>query len=152
MRKELKWKKGIFSNTYQISDYRRLVGLLKVEMLRSNASGEINGEKYIFKSQGILSRTVHVIHYETYELIASIKMGFWGNKAQITTEGRNYIWEFKNLWQTKWSISDEKKTYLAGTHNNLLSKGNLAFGELDDFLVLTSIYVKDYLIRRNSEC
>lgn len=132
MRKELHWTKGVFSNTYKISDYRKLIGSLKTEILSSNATGQIRDSRYLFKSQGLFSRTIHVFNDDSNVLIASIKMGFWGRKAHITTSDQNYIWKFKNLWQTKWALSDDKKTYLSGTYNGLISKGNIIYAEIDD--------------------
>ena len=150
MHKELHWKKGAFSNTYKISYHKEFIGSLSTEVFRSNATGQIEEDKYVFKSQGLLSRTIHVFEYISKQKIASIKVSAWGRKAQIKTKDKQYLWNFKNFWQTKWTIADQSKTYISGTHSSLLSKGNLIYRDADNFLILVSIYIIDYLKRRNS--
>ena len=148
--KQLSWKKGAFSCVYQISNLRKTIGSLKVSSYSSGALGQINGGRYAFKKQGLLSRTIHVIQKESQSLVASIKVNIWGNKVSVQTKEKNYIWRFRNVWQTKWTLADEKQVLVSGTRNGLNMKGNIAHKEIDEVLILISLYVKNYMIRMNS--
>lgn len=150
MRKELSWKKGAFSSNYLISNFKKVIGSLKVSVFTSHASGEINGDRYTFQSQGVLSRTIHVFKKECHSYVASIKVNFWGSQANVRTSEKEYTWRFRNIWQTKWSLADDKQVLVSGTTNGLNLKGNIAHKGMDDLLVLISLYLKNYMMRRNS--
>lgn len=147
---QLSWKKGAFSCVYHISNFKKKIGSLQVSSYSSSASGQINGGRYAFKKQGLLSRTIHVIQKESQSLVASIKVNIWGNRVSVQTKEKNYIWRFRNIWLTKWTLADEKQVLLTGTTNGLNLKGNIAHKEIDDVLILISLYVKNYMNRTNS--
>jgi len=150
MRKDLRWTKGAFSRTIKINNYKELIGTLEMQTFGSGASGQIGGHRYKFKSKGFFSRTIDVFHLESKSLIASIKFGGWGRKAMIHTKEKKYKWTYRNFWQTKWVIVDEQKTYLSATNNSFMTSGNITVHEIEDFLILSAIFIKSYFQRQSA--
>tara|TARA_B110000483_G_scaffold185027_1_gene218855 strand:+ start:179 stop:448 length:270 start_codon:yes stop_codon:yes gene_type:complete len=78
-----KWKKGIFSSTYELFLNESKTGELKQEMFSETVYGKINESNYKFKKKGIFSSEIEITDIKSKNQIGKIKFNSWINKAEI---------------------------------------------------------------------
>jgi hypothetical protein len=138
----LNWKKGFFSQTYNIYSSNLVIGMLKNKTWSSSAEGEINGRKYLFKTQGFFKQSTQIIDIENGAVVGNITYNSWMTKAMIENLGIIAFWKYDNFWNTKWSIvgQDGTEIYYEGSS----TKGQIIFEKQNDLLALTGLFVTNY--------
>lgn len=138
----LTWKKGVLSNTYRIYAGHKEVGELSHKTFKQDASGIFQGKQYRFETQGIFNQTSVIIDSETNIEIGIINYNTWHTKATITIFKKVYQWQYNNIWNTKWSLSANRKLLV----NNLggSTSGKIESSDGDGLLILSSLFVTNY--------
>ncbi len=149
MKTEIEWTKGIFNNTYQIRG-DGLSGHLKVNTFTFAATGELGEHHYSFKTKGFFKKRTHITHRKSNRIIGEVILNTWKSKAEVIVNGHSYFWRATNIWLTKWQIADSQKIYIKSQTNGFSTKGKMYIEELDFFLILTGLYIKDCYLRMNS--
>lgn len=142
MNSVLHWKKGIFSKLSSIHSAEGKIGYLEEHPWKQTAEGEVNNRKYGFRSRGFLNQTTEIYDPSTNYSVGEIKYNAWMNKATITYLGQEFYWEYNNLWQSRWSITNAngKKINFQGS----LLKGSIEGADLSEFLILSGLFVTNY--------
>lgn len=143
MNSDLKWKKSLFSNTYRIYSNGRLIGKLEERRFSNSADGIINGEEYIFKTNGLFTwRHTEIINARNNKVIGKITYSEWRTKATLTAPDKKANWKYDNIWNTRWSISSStgiKIKYAGST-----TSGKIDANADDSLLLLSGLYVTNY--------
>lgn len=143
MKTTLIWKKGFLKKVYEIYSNSSLVGKLVENTWCNSAEGEMNNKKYQFKTQGFFKQKTQIIDVESNSLIGTIVYNSFMTKATIEYSGQIAYWRYNNIWNTKFSITDNVGNQIS--FNGSCSNGKLEYDQPNDLLVLTGLYVtNDY--------
>ncbi len=140
------WKTKLFRNLYEIYQNEQAAGELKSSGWKRRAAGELKGKKIEFEIKGFFKPEFLIINPEDNSVTGTIKFNTWKTKATIDSDNRTYQWQFDNFFHTKWSISNENgnivKYHALFKHSEITSYTN------DELLILTGLYIRDYLNQR----
>jgi hypothetical protein len=142
MKTTLIWKKRFFKKTYEIFANNSQVGKLVENTWCNAAEGEINNKKYQFKTLGFFKQKTQIIDAESESVIGTIVYNSFMTKATIEYLGQIAYWRYNNIWNTKFSITDNDGNQIS--FHGSSSNGKLEFDKPNDLLVLTGLYVTNY--------
>lgn len=142
MKTTLFWKKGFLKKACEIYSNNSQVGKLVENTWSSSAEGEINNKKYHFKTQGFFKQKTLIIDAESNSLIGTIVYNAFMTRATIEYSGQLAYWRYNNIWNTKFSITDDAGNQIS--YHGSSSNGKLEFDQANDLLVLTGLYVTNY--------
>ena len=142
MQNKFSWKKGLFSSLYKIYSNGQQIGILKDKMFSQTSNGEINGEKYTFKTKGIFKQHTEIIDNQEEKVIGQISYNNWMTKATISIFDKTFIWKYENIWNTKWSVIDSEGNSINYTGDS--TSGKIESTLEDDLLLLTGLFVTNY--------
>ena len=138
------WRKGIFSESYQIFNNETQVGSLSNKCFSQTAYGELNEEKYTFKTCGVFKQHTQII--ENYnKIVGEITYNNWMNKATININGQQFDLKYNNIWNTKWSISGLNETQIS--YNSTSCTGQIQSNTDNELLILSGLFVANYYLQ-----
>ena len=138
------WRKGIFSESYQIFNNETQVGSLSNKCFSQTAYGELNEEKYTFKTCGVFKQHTQII--ENYnKIVGEITYNNWMNKATININGQQFDLKYDNIWNTKWSISGLNETQIS--YNSTSCTGQIQSNTDNELLILSGLFVANYYLQ-----
>ena len=142
MKTTLRWKKNVFSKTYNIYSNDKLIGKLRDKSFSQSTDGVLNGENYSFNTRGFFEKNTTIVNKKDNKVIGKISYNNWMTKATIKTAKKRSGWKYDNLWNTKWSIydSDGMQIKYAGSSTGGLINSNTE----DALLLLSGLYVTNY--------
>ncbi len=143
MTTRLHWKRGAFSSTYRILSGDQEIGSLRDQTFKQKSDGEIHGERYRFQTQGLFKQHTQIMDLEKQEVIGNIRYNSWMTKAEITIRDRPYHWKYENVWQTRWTLTDDQKKILLSFSGGM-TKGSIEGDDPGDLLVLIGLFVTNY--------
>ena len=138
----LQWKKSFFSSTYRIYSNGLLIGQLEEKTFSKSDIGILNGEKYLFKSRGFLSRYTEIVNAKDQTVIGKITYSDWRSKATLTTLNKEAIWKYDNVWNTRWSISNSSGIEIKYACST--TTGKIESNTDDALLLLSGLVVTNY--------
>ncbi len=97
-------KKRFWSNAYNFFSKDKKIGQLKFKIWSKSAYGELNGQKYTFKTKGFFKPVTQI--FDDDKVIGKITYGNWRSKAIIFFNDKKYNWKYDNFWNSKWQIFD----------------------------------------------
>jgi len=141
MRYSFNWKRGFFSDTYKIYSNNQQIGTLRNRTLSQNAVGNINERSYTFKTKGFFKQHTKVYDNSDNSLVGEIAYGNWMTKAYLSLNEKEFLWKYKNAWNTRWTIYESDKAVInyKGSYS-----GHAESDRNDDLLLLTGLYVTKY--------
>ena len=145
METKLKWKKGLFSDTYNIFDNNKQIGFIKKNYFSQKSIAEINGETYEFQERGFFNQETDIVDISKNRVVGKIKYSTWGNKAYIEVNNEISTWEYKNVWNTKWIVSDSKGLNIL--YDGSFSNGRIETNGDDTIKLLSGLYAHNYYMR-----
>lgn len=158
------------TNKYEIfNDFDNInkVGQLKDDSWITQSTGELNSNKFVFKSPGLFSNKTDIfkVDLNNYkeEKVGEIEFNTWRSKAQINIYNQNFNYEYTNIWNTKFKIANINEIIVITGENKSLSsniniedKSNeyqnlgdfdnkqISYYEIADVLSLSSLYINNY--------
>lgn len=145
MQRDYNWTKGFLSETYKIFHNGMLVGNLSEKFFSQTAHGEINEEKYIFKTSGFFRQKTQIIENKGNKMVGEITYDIWMNKAIITINGQKFGLKYDNVWNTKWSISNLNEILIK--YNSSTSPGQIQSNTDNQLLILSGLFVSNYYLQ-----
>jgi hypothetical protein len=142
MKTILTWKKGIFSDTYNIYKDGLPIGNIKNNWFSQSAYGELNGMKYTFKTKGLLKQQTQISEDQTNCIIGEITYNNWMTKAKISIRDKEADWKYGNIWNTKWSIFNPEGIQI--NYSGCSTNGKIESNTEDDLLLLSGLFVTNY--------
>jgi len=145
MEQNYSWKKGIFSRSYIIFENERRVGNLSDRSFLQTACGELNEEKYTFKTNGFFYQRTRIVDNNANKIIGEITYNTWMSKATININGQKFGLKYDNVWNTKWSISGLNETQIR--YNSSTTTGRIQSNTDNQLLILAGLFVANYYLQ-----
>ena len=101
---DLRWKKGLFSSTYDILSGGTSVGSLTDKPFSRSAFGELNGKKYTFLTKGTFKQLTEILDGDNNRVIGEINYNSMMTRATFSLENKTIHWKYDNIRNTKWRI------------------------------------------------
>lgn len=140
------WKNKFFSNKIQLYHREDLIGEIVNKAFSRSADGELNGRKLRFDIKGFFRQETRILDARDESVIAEVVIGTWKSKATIRYNNKEYLWQYENFWNSKWSITSANgpavKYHSHGTWGEVTSYTN------DEILILTGLFIKNYFRQR----
>jgi hypothetical protein len=146
METQFTWKKKFFSNIYDISQYENVAGELRSIGWKRKSIGELNGKKILFKIKGFFDKDFLISNPDDNSLIGKIVFNTWKTKATIIILDKVYNWQYDNFFHTIWSISNENGNLVK--YESHFKSGDINSYTNDEILILTGLYIREYLQQR----
>jgi len=142
MTTNLKWERSFLSSITRISSNGRIIGNLDLRAFSNTDIGILNGEKYLFKAKGFLTRYTEIVSAKDHTVIGKIAYSSWRSKATLTTLNKRVYWKYDNVWHNRWSISNPAGIEIkyAGSSSN----GKIESNTDDALLLLCGLMVPNY--------
>jgi hypothetical protein len=144
MKTSLQWKKGLFSNIFEILSDGIRIGSLKENSWTQSAFGELYGQKFSFKTKGFFNQVTQIYDMNN-SLVGKITYGVFRTQTKIESSNEIYTWKVNNMWSTKWSLVNSKGLQIS--YFGCSTKGKIENELQDDFLVLTGLYISNYYLQ-----
>ncbi len=145
MKNNLTWTKGLFTNLYKIYSDGNRIGEIKEGTFSQSAKASINGKEYLFRTHGFFARRTEIIDCSDNKVVGIIEFNSWRSKATISVNGKKIKWQYDNLWNTQWSLSDSGGIIMKFSSST--TKGQID-AQLDDgLLVLAGLFIKNYYLQ-----
>ena len=141
----LHWKKEFFSSSYSIYSADGKIGQLNENPWKQSAEGECNNRKYLFRTRGFLKQVTEIVDPATNYSVGKIEYNAWKSRATITYLDQTFHWQYENLWQTRWSITDHRG--LKVDFQGSLHKGSIEGQDITEFQILAGLFVTNYYIQ-----
>ncbi len=141
----LHWKKTLFSSTCTIHSADGEIGHLRENPWKQSAEGEINKRRYAFKTRGFFNQVTEIVDPSTDFIVGKIEYNTWKSKATLNYLDHTLYWQYDNLWQSRWSITDEQGLNIS--FQGSLQKGIIEGEDLSEFLILTGLFVTNYYVQ-----
>jgi hypothetical protein len=148
MKTILNWKKGIFSSTYEIYSQENPVGYLNEKSWGQSSVGEMNGEKYRFKTKGFFNQQTIILNAEDDTTVGNITYNSWMTKAKIEYSGKVYSWSLDNMWSTKWSLHDSDGFLINYACSS--SRGTIESDFQHNFLILAGLFIRNFYLQTSA--
>ena len=142
MQTNLRWKKGLFSSSYDIYLNDKQIGKLKNNTFSQTADGELNGKKYTFKTEGFFNQHTEIIDNLENKVIGKITYNNWMTKATIIVNTKIINWKYDNLWNTEWSIFNYEGINIK--YSGSSTNGQIYSNVDDELLLLSGLFVTNY--------
>lgn len=142
MQTKFRWKKHLFSNSYNIYSNGQQIGILKDKTFSQTANGQLNGKAYTFKSNGFFKQRTVIINSLENRVIGVITYNNWMTKALISVNYKTTHWQYDNLWNTKWSIFSSEGGIIK--YSGSSTSGQINSNIDDELLLLSGLFVVNY--------
>nr|WP_321408175.1 hypothetical protein [uncultured Carboxylicivirga sp.] len=139
------WRKGTFSSTYEIYTSNQLIGNLKDNSFKRMAYGIIENRKIHFQTTGFWKQQTIIIDADNNAIIGNISYGTWMTKATISLSGKTYLWQYDNIWNTKWSMLGPDGTIIRNSGRT--NSGIIESNSNNDMLMLCGLFITNYLLQ-----
>jgi hypothetical protein len=140
------WKTKFFSNKYEIYQYENQVGEINNKAFSRSASGELNGRKLLFDIKGFFRQETRIIDQKDDSVIAEVVISAWKSKSTVRYDSKEYVWQYENFWNTKWSISNENGALVK--YHSFAFGGEITAYATDEVLILGGLFIKNYFRKR----
>lgn len=148
MEKLITWKKGFFSNTFQLFENGIPVGTLSFAVWSNKATGILYDKEFEFKTKGFFNPETNITDIKSGTIIGIINYNTWKTKATINlTDGKVCNWQYSNLWHTKWVLS--QSLYFINYRSSSI-KGEIISHLSDEVLILSGLFISNYFTRANA--
>lgn len=145
MKTILHWKKAPFNSTSRIYSAEGEIGQLRENPWKQMAEGELNSRKYQFRTRGFFNQHTEIVDPGTNYIVGKIEYNSLRSSADISYLGQRFRWKYDNVWQTRWSITDERN-HRIDFHGRMVN-GTIEGVDITEFLVLSGLFVTNYFIQ-----
>lgn len=132
---------------YEIYSDDNAVGYLRDRSWSQSSDGELNGERYRFKTNGFFKPETQIFYSESDTAIAKIAYNSWMTKARIEYSGTVYTWSLDNFWSTKWSLRNTEGSTIRYHRSSL--RGIIDSDLQNNLLVLAGLFINNYYLQTN---
>lgn len=136
-------KRNFWNNNVELLRDDHVIGKIeKSGFWGIHTKGYLFDKKYTFLSKGNFSTRTEIWD-DKNNFVGEVTYSIWSSKAKIDLNGKKYYWGPKNLWGTKWKLTDELGREIFLEKNefivNFASTKNLEFNYfLSAFLLYNS--------------
>jgi hypothetical protein len=143
MKNQLTFSKDFWSSTYEVKDGSHiLVRTEKNSFWSYDSDVKINDKNYFFDVKGIFSDSLEVFEKPAHNLIATVDMSNWRNKATIhLAEKGTFLFEKTEFFSSEWKIFEENEVLLHFKKDWLANEGTVDVYDNDTTLLAIGIFL-----------
>ena len=148
----LSWTKDIFGSKLDIQQGTEKIGNINWEsMLSSKAQAIINGRLFTLNREFFLSK-LEIYDGNSQALLATIMINFLNTRSDVVINGKRFVLEVKNFWQSRWSWKFDGNDIITYTSHEFITKDKgtieLATPITDEveILILLGLFVRNQFI------
>ena len=148
----LSWTKDIFGSKLDILQGNEKIGNINWEsMLSSKAQAIINGRLFALNREFFLSK-LEIYDGNSQALLATIMMNFLNTRSDVIINGKRFVLEVKNFWQSRWSWKFDGNDIITYTSHEFITKdkGTIELAtpitEEVEILILLGLFVRNQFI------
>ena len=119
---KLSWTKDIFGSKLDILQGNEKIGNINWEsMLSSKAQAIINGRLFTLNREFFLSK-LEIYDGNSQALLATIMINFLNTRSDVVINGKRFVLEVKNFWQSRWSWKFDGNDIISYTSHEFITK------------------------------
>jgi hypothetical protein len=143
MANQLTFSKDFWSSTYEVKDGSQvLVRTEKNSFFSYDSNVKIDGKDYFFDVKGIFSDSLVVFEEPTHNLIATVDMSNWRNKATIELAGKgSFLFEKTEFFSNEWKIFKENEILFHFKKDWIVNEGTVDVYDEDKTLLAIGIFL-----------
>ncbi|TCI90747.1 hypothetical protein [Tenacibaculum sp. M341] len=143
--KNIKWKRRIFSSTYELFTNNSKIGELNTSNFRSISVGQINNYSFKFQKKSFWRSEIEIVDLLHHTSLGSIKFKLLGYQAEINLQGEKYVWKFENFWRSKWAVYENDFSII--NYYKKSFKGEIKSKKENELLLLCGLFVYNNLLK-----
>ena len=144
----LSWTKDIFGSKLDIQQGTEKIGNINWEsMLSSKAQAIINGRLFTLNREFFLSK-LEIYDGNSQALLATIMINFLNTRSDVVINGKRFVLEVKNFWQSRWSWKFDGNDIITYTSHEFITqdKGTIELAtpitDEVEILILLGLFVR----------
>lgn len=148
----LTWTKDIFGSKLDIQQGTEKIGNINWEsMVSSKAQAIINGRLFALNREFFLSK-LEIYDGNSQALLATIMINFMNPRSDVVINGKRFVLEVKNFWQSRWSWKFDGNDIITYTSHEFITKdkGTIELAtpitEEVEILILLGLFVRNQFI------
>lgn len=148
----LTWTKDIFGSKLDIQQGTEKIGSINWEsMVSSKAQAIINGRLFALNREFFLSK-LEIYDGNSQALLATIMINFMNTRSDVVINGKRFVLEVKNFWQSRWSWKFDGNDIITYTSHEFITKdkGTIEVAtpitEEVEILILLGLFVRNQFI------
>lgn len=148
----LTWTKDIFGSKLDIQQGTEKIGSINWEsMVSSKAQAIINGRLFALNREFFLSK-LEIYDGNSQALLTTIMINFMNTRSDVVINGKRFVLEVKNFWQSRWSWKFDGNDIITYTSHEFITKdkGTIELAtpitEEVEILILLGLFVRNQFI------
>ncbi|MDZ7896739.1 MAG: hypothetical protein U5N85_01735 [Arcicella sp.] len=143
MADQLTFSKDFWSSTYEVKDGSQvLVRTEKNSIWSYDSDVKIGDKNYFFDVKGIFSDSIEVFEKPAHNLIATVDMSNWRNKATIQLDEKvPFIFEKTDFFSSEWKIFKENEVLFHFKKDWFANEGTVDVFDNDTTLLAIGIFL-----------
>ena len=148
----LTWTKDIFGSKLDIQQGTEKIGSINWEsMVSSKAQAIINGRLFALNREFFVSK-LEIYDGDSQALLTTIMINFMNTRSDVVINGKRFVLEVKNFWQSRWSWKFDGNDIITYTSHEFITKdkGTIELAtpitEEVEILILLGLFVRNQFI------
>jgi len=149
---KLSWTKDIFGSKLDLLQGREKIGNINWEsMTSSKAQAIINGRLFTLNREFFLSK-LEIYDANSQALLATIMINFMNPRSDVVINGKRFVLEVKNFWQSRWSWKFDGNDIITYTSHEFITKDkgtielSTPMNEEVEILILLGLFVRNQFV------
>lgn len=149
---KLSWTKDIFGSKLEILQGNEKIGSINWEsMLSSKAQAIINGRLFTLNREFFISK-LEIYDGNSQALLATIMINFLNTRSDVVINGKRFVLEVKNFWQSSWSWKFDGNDIISYTSHEFITKDKgtieltAPINDEIEVLILLGLFVRNQFI------
>ena len=143
----LAWKSSWTGKECRIFREKLIVGLLKTNLWRGDAYGELYGHILVFKPLGFLKNSTEIFDINKTNKLGKIEYNWWKSSAMITYQDEVFEWKYDSWTRKSWTVNggDDQAHFKKISHWR--NEGIIENEDIPAPIILSALYVQGYFLR-----
>ena len=149
---KLSWTKDIFGSKLEILQGNEKIGSINWEsMFSSKAQAIINGRLFTLNREFFISK-LEIYDGNSQALLATIMINFLNTRSDVVINGKRFVLEVKNFWQSSWSWKFDGNDIISYTSHEFITKDKgtieltAPINDEIEVLILLGLFVRNQFI------
>ena len=141
------WRSSLSGKEYRIFRGKIIAGILKFNLWKGDAYGELNGHMLRFQYKGFWKSKTRIMDIEGVRELGSITYNFWKSTAEIVYDNEYYTWSYSSWWRKRWSVRNTEDAIQFTSTSFWKNEGTIDNENLPAALALTGIFIHCHFMR-----
>ena len=137
----LSWKSSLGGTEIRIFNGKQIVGIIKSELIKTAAYGELYGSMLRFKSKGFWKKHTQILDIEGQKQLGEIQYNLLKGTAEISFEDHSYEWSYDNWFRKSWQIKNSIESSSFVKTSVWKNEGDIENDDLPRPVLLIGLYI-----------